>query len=334
MKIFSFILLTLLSSCAQVGSLNLRDHQFGVFPTRIIWIQVAGLHEEHLPLLRFEAPTTRDLTSFENVNCFGKMWTYNLYQIRPKPYQGLWSQLTGSKNIKGQCSDFKFRPVWKELLESRYQVGILETGPADSEGTYALDDDKNCPAKKEILHSVYLWEMRPKEKASNLFHIHDRPQFSPGITYYDRSCQLGGCYTDLSRNVEYLFGQFKRNTGHYLFMIRDFSLYTALRNKDLDKAKEILLQLEKIYAYFLNFQKSDTSMLILLTSSSPLNFEYPEQGIDWKKLMEKGEPVLYKNSSLLAPVWAKGARAENFCGLFEESELYYRLLEGPSRPKL
>ena len=41
------MMLILISGCAQVTSLNMKKHEFGILPIKIIWFQIAGLEEEH-----------------------------------------------------------------------------------------------------------------------------------------------------------------------------------------------------------------------------------------------------------------------------------------------
>lgn len=110
LRIFSFLLLV---GCAQVTSLNLQKHQFGKLPVKIVWLQVAGLSEEHLAMLKYSYPTVDVKTSFEKSLCVGKAWSYNLYDIRPEPADGFLSQMTGKKNVKGTCEDYELRPIWK-----------------------------------------------------------------------------------------------------------------------------------------------------------------------------------------------------------------------------
>ena len=99
-------------------SLNLKKHQFGLQPTRIVWIQVAGLDHEHLAMLRFSYPTANDKTALENSMCTGLAWSYNLFTLRPSPQESMLSQITGKKNIVGKCDDFSQKPIWEYLIAS------------------------------------------------------------------------------------------------------------------------------------------------------------------------------------------------------------------------
>ena len=51
----------------------------------------------------------------------------------------------------------------------------------------------------------------------------------------------------------------------------------------------------------------------------------PKKGKEWFEFERKGKHVVFRNASLLSPVLAKGAGAENFCGVFEEYEMVKRI---------
>jgi hypothetical protein len=91
-----WLALVFLIGCSQVASLNLKKHQFGIQPTRIIWFQVAGLEEEQIAMLRFQDAGSRK-TSFESSTCVGKTWNYNLYDLRTSSSSTFLSQITGKK---------------------------------------------------------------------------------------------------------------------------------------------------------------------------------------------------------------------------------------------
>jgi hypothetical protein len=386
--IFISLTILLVFSCTRMGRLNNNKHVFGILPTKIIWIQVAGLQDEHLAFLKFYRPLSKNSSGktqevhqgLENINCLGKMWTYNIYELRPNPKLGFMSQITGKKNIKNNCTDYAHRPIWSYMNDNGYQSAVLENF---SENDHGLDSALICPQGPQFLKNLLIWQMRPKgenvksvmsvsqEKISpknpngkiedqkslsirekernsiktgewrNLqnnnenigdyqyipFSIQNPPSFRPQQIYYDRTCDEKDCYNSFSRNVEFLFENFRKNRNQYLFLIRDFRLFNALKNKKSDMIKESLSEIDKIYRYFLNFLNRDTNMLIMITSTSPRNVEFPESAADWAKFEVTGNPLLYKNTSLLSLVLAKGARSENFCGMFEESELLLRMTQ-------
>ena len=84
---------------------------------------------------------------------------------------------------------------------------------------------------------------------------------------------------------------------------------------------------------WVNTQKRN-DVLILITGAESLNIELPKEGKEWAEFERSGKYVLYKNSSLMSPVMASGPMAENFCGLFDESEMLKRVLHHPEQKHL
>ena len=125
---YLYFLICLLNclGCTYYGSINLKKHEFAKRPRKIIWLHFSGLDEEHISLLKFFYKSTKRKTSFENASCFGKIWRYNLYQLRPDHYSSFLSQALGTQNITQTCKDYDVRPMWGHLSDHGYQAGILE----------------------------------------------------------------------------------------------------------------------------------------------------------------------------------------------------------------
>lgn len=178
---------------------------------------------------------------------------------------------------------------------------------------------------------------------NELFHVQEKNSFRSGHIYYDKSCQqqLGNekngmspneCYTGLARNVEYLFNDFVKDRDRIFFLIRDFSYLNALKRHDIESAREILMEIEKVHQNLLSYlsrPETKGKMLLLITSAAPYSFEFPDSGKEWVQFEKSGDAVFYRKSSLMSPVLAIGARAENFCGIYEEAEIFKRIVEGP-----
>lgn len=148
------LIFLIISGCAQVTSLNMQQHEFGVLPTKIIWFQIAGLEEEQLAMLRFQYAGERK-TAFEESNCLGKSWNYNLYNLRNSAEASFLSQLTGKKNIKMTCEDTDLRPVWNYLSGNGYNTGIFEIEASKAQSLLSFNE---CGEKGvSFLSSLYLW---------------------------------------------------------------------------------------------------------------------------------------------------------------------------------
>lgn len=335
MKRFLLPFLTIsLISCARVQTLNLQPHSYSERPKHVIWIQVAGFSEGHLPLLRFNVSDAGHKTNMEQVDCAGKMWNYNLYQLRPEASRSFISQMTGSKNIKGTCEDFQTKAVTTYLGSIGYEVAFLESGASTDQ---SLEKSLGCSNNNTIdLTEMRIYKMGTESAgALKTFHYQDSPDqvtdsMTPGM-YLDRSCQKGICYSSLSNNFKTLWTRLTKDRLKTFFIVRDFNFQKALKKKDLTLAKETLLELDRIVGS-LPTDRAD-EILIVITGAESRPLEFPLQGKEWADFEKTGKNVIYKNAALMSPVLARGAMAENFCGIFDESEILKRMIYRPEGKK-
>lgn len=330
-KIFRTLTFLLIAGCAQVTSLNLQKHQFGKLPTKIVWIQVAGLSEEHLALLKYSYPSADIKTSFENSLCVGKTWEYNLHSIRPEPAGGFMAQITGKKNIKNSCEDYSLRPVWSYVLANGYKAGVFE---GESEEGESILEAKTCD-KPDFLRGLHVWKMdrKPPENA-DFFHVEENAEFKPDSVYYDRSCLSEECFSTLSSNVVKTFEAFSRNANNYLYIVRNFQYLKHLKGTKVAKTREELNQLNKIVGYFQRIAEKRNDFLLLVTSSATRDAQFPRQGKQWTGYEKQGAGFVAERSNLMSSVFVNGARAENFCGIYEQSEIMSRIFSGAKQQGL
>ncbi len=329
-RLLAIITVILLTGCSRVQTLNLEPHQYSERPKHIVWIQVAGFSEEHIPLLRFNVSEATHKTNLEQMDCVGKMWNFNLYQLRPEASRSFLSQINGSKNVKGNCEDFSVLPSWLFLDDMGYGVSLLENGAGAEQ---SLEQSLGCSNNKTVdISRVRFYRMGPDLKPDvKSFHYQDSPEQSrdsaqPSL-YYDRSCQKGICYSSLSNNFKNLWTTLVKDRPKSFFLVRDFSFQKALKKKDISLAKESLQEIDRIIASVK--KEKDGELLVVLTGAESLPLEFPLQGKEWADFEKSGKNVFYKNPSLMSPVLARGAMAENFCGIFDESEMLKRLIYRP-----
>lgn len=332
------VLLAIVSfvGCARVQTLNLEKHKYSERPHHVIWFQIAGFSEEHIPLLRFNVPESAFRTNLEKIDCLGKMWNFNLYELRPDASKSFLSQMSGSKNIQGQCADFQLRPVWDLMSENGYSSSLFENG-ATSEQT--LEKALSCPKNQFLdLSKLRYYRMGPDavggaDSGRRTFHYQESAELiqesvKPGL-YYDKSCQKNICYSSLSNNFRTLWGQLIKEQTHSFFLLREFNFLTALKKKDISYAKETLQEIDRIIAWVKSQKRDD--VLIIITGAESFNVEYPKEGKEWAEFEKSGKNFLFKNSSLMSPVLASGPMSENFCGLFDEAELLKRVMHRPEK---
>ena len=330
-KIIKFLSFLMLFGCAQVTSLNLQKHQFGKLPTKIVWIQVAGLSEEHLALLKYSYPGADSKTAFENSLCIGKAWEYDLYNIRPAASSGFMSQMTGQRNIKNTCEDYAQKPIWSYVIAKGYKAGVFE-GESSKEESILKSQECESP---EFLQGLRVWRMDRKPPANaKFFHVEENTEFKANEVYYDRSCLSGDCFSSISANVEKTFESFSRNANNYLYIVRNFKYDSFLRAKKTVKAKEELIQINKTIAYFQELAQKRGDFLLLVTSSAARHAEFPRKGKEWSEYEKKGSGFVAEKSDLMSSVFVNGARAENFCGIYEQAEIMPRIFSGAKQQGL
>lgn len=329
MRIGLLVSLLFLVSCAQVTSLNLRKHEFGQQPDRIIWFQIAGLEEEHLSMLRF-AQVQNGVTSFENALCVGKTWDYSLSKIRNSASSEFMSQVVGKKNIKNNCDDMSLRPVWSYLSPSGYRTGILEI---KADAKESLLSAVPCEKGPEFLKNLHMWVMNKAPANASTFHYVEPIALKEDVVSYDRTCQERGCSASISNNYAAIYDSFQRNSAKNIFIVRDFSYLKALKEKNFVLAREILRDLEKTLAIAqANIKKQGD--LILVSTAETMLVDFPDQGIYWYDFDKNGSKAIVKRQKLMNTVFAYGARSENFCGVYEGASLLERVLSGPKQQGL
>ena len=324
-----FLLLSIVG-CAQVTSLNLKKHQFGLVPTKIIWFQISGLEEEQIAMIRFQE-TSEKRTSFENNICFGQTWNYNLYQLRNSAEATFLSQITGTKNIKGSCEDASLRPIWSYMLTSGFSTAIIESGAI---GSQSLLGYKKCGKEGEdFLNSLYYFSRTRPIEGAETFHYAENFEIKPDKVMYDRTCGDSTCGSSLTDDFKAIYEKFNKVSLKHLLIVRDFSYLQALLKKDFAGARQILVDIERAYGDALKLVDS-SDYLVILTSGDSKFIDMPNQGKDFFEFDKDLKNISIKRSKLTNMVLASGSRAENFCGIYEDSEVFERILSGPKQQGL
>lgn len=325
------LLLFTVMGCAQVTSLNLRKHQFGLLPTKIIWFQVAGLEEEQIAMLRFQQSAGKN-TSFEENICIGKTWNYNLYKLRNPAEVTFLSQMTGKKNIKNTCEDAEMRPIWNYIASNGYITGIFESGAKANQSLTALNQ---CGEKGVVfLSSLHYWIRKAPVANSKTFHYLEDIELEANQVYYDRTCNPKYCNSSIQDDFNGIYEKFKKSSQKHLFIVRDFSYLEALESKDWGRARQILSDLERTYAQALKLSDDSNDYLILLTTGDSRFVDMPDQGKEWYEFEKNGKNIDVKRTKLTNTVLASGSRAENFCGMYDDSQVFERILSGPKQQGL
>ncbi len=324
---------TSLAGCASKATLGTKDHVFSDKGKHIIWLQIEGLLPEHLPLLKYTQEKATDHISFERMACTGTTWAHNLYDIRPRPQLGFVSQILGSQNVQGQCSDVDRRPVWNYFQQKGYEVAVMESAAM---GNKSLNEYGKCSDNVDIFEGVHFWrrEKVPATSDAKFFHyLEDRTGMSQAGTYYDKSCQDKGCFVSLITNLKSMWKNFKLKHAKTFTVVRDIRFIEQLNKGDINSALEVLRSWDKYLDEIID-QAEGKSVTILVTSTAGRAIEFPLKGSQWSDFESKGKSILYKRQSLTAGAWAYGPGSENFCGIYEEDQIFSRLLWAPEKTLL
>jgi hypothetical protein len=327
MKLKVLVPVFLLAACAQVTKLNLKKHHFGVFPKKIIWFQLDHFSSEHIGLLKLSNPNEKYNPSFNDFSCMGQTWDYTTSNLRPSADEVFLSQMTGKKNIQGKCEDYNYAPTWKYLARKDFLSSYVQRSRKPSGGIFTA---KSCK-KEHFYKELYSWNLTKKQnKSDETFHYSDNSlDNKKGELSFDRSCQRGECFVSFSQNIKSLYESFKKKENTHLMIIRNTQYGEYLSKKQMKKAIDELTEIDNSIRYFQKIAKDQKNMLVLITSAAPIGIEYPKMGSQWIDFKKKGKNILYKRKQIFSPVFATGARAENFCGVYDQSEILFRLVANP-----
>lgn len=327
MKLFLFTTLFFIMGCSQRQPLGTKDHVFGRKGKHIVWLQVAGLEQEHLSLLKFDKETAAAKIAFEKMECVGSKWSFNLFDIRPDSHKGFISQILGSSNIKGECRDFDRKSVWDYFAEQGYTIGLFED---QSVSNNSLINFMNCSGDFRPLRNAYVWSQSQAKAGELNFHYQEGTGLSAPGVYYDKSCQSSDCFVPMKTNVKKIWEEFSTRNSKTFFTLRTFALEKALKSKNLNNAKESLKDLDELVDFFIS-KSERKSILLVVSSSGSLGIELPDSGFHWAAYLKRGRNVNYKKIRTQSPIWSYGEGSENFCGLYEEQEVLTRFLWMPER---
>jgi hypothetical protein len=321
-----FFAVFLLHSCARVQTLNTVSHTYSKSPTNIIWFQIAGFSDEHLPLLSYKSQNNFR-TWFEDVDCLGKAFNYNLFSVRPRHDLSFLSAMFGSMNIKGNCSDYNRHFFWNQKINSDAKLIILENGVNLSQSILNYRNCTNEFAKSDFENAIIFSMNNKTSEKDKSFHFQEilnsqSKNRSPDV-YYDLSCQKEHCLSGIFNNIKAITKEELQDDKDHVLIIRDFEYLKYLEGHNILSAKNHLTEIDSTLKWLKqNFEKNT---LILVSGSSPILFDFPKEGKEWEAFEKSGKNFEYKNLGLMSPVFASGPTSENFCGIYNESAISERI---------
>lgn len=316
-----FILILFFCSCSRTQYLSLREHKFSQSPNKIIWLQLSGWGHDLFPMIKF-LPDKEQESVIEKLTCNGEVWNYHFKTLRPMAKDSFTSQLMGRKKIEGTCEDYQEKSFFDYFFELGWTQGIYEI--IDHQKN-SLQVAKSC--REDFLKGASLWiSSKNKLTSDEDFHSEIKKNYQPNLVYRDQSCHEGTCYKKSIENINSFIENYFSIKNNFLFMIRDFRLTESGRNLHFDGLENILKEQLEVISRLLNFAQENSDVLLLITGAEPLGIELPGQGKTWEDLDKNKVLKFYKESKLSSVALAYGARAENFCGFYSESDIMRRVL--------
>ena len=320
---YYFILLVLTTSCMRVSSINLRPKKFNQYPSKIVWIQLAGFDEEQIFHLNLKEADVKKST-FDAFTCVGMHWEYNSYTLSPGSHQVMRSLLTGKSNINGTCDDFYHVPFWGYFSPEKIQSVVVEKLPEPGTSLLQSLDCKGAHPRWKPNYFIRLDGQNIDEAKMKPFSVLERGKLKVPGQYYDSSCNGDTCYNDLLTTMSYVVDEVLRYEKNFTFIFRDFSAEKFLKQKDFSKWSKWLNEWNQVIAYLQNSLSTEET-LILITGVAPIPMQFPQAGSDLRKWVTQNTGLQLRQRSYLGKTWAMGARSENFCGMYKTDDFLTRI---------
>ncbi len=309
-----------IQSCTQTATVGLKKFSPHAQPTRFVWFQIAGLSTEQLTLLKLMKREREQSNFFESAICFGEIWGYGLLKLRPSLEEHLYSQVSGGKLLQNRCEGGSSNAIWNYFSQAGYKTGIFENLP----GRYSLIHQERCVKNSRTT----LWlrdfnKLTTKGRALEDYLPGADKDWKEGEQYFDQTCRSEKCTSNLSENFSKIYQKFFLNRKNSFLLFRDFSLYWAILAADYPLMIQRLEELTKFLNLLAAIESNET--LLIVTGVNPMGPKLPNYGDEWLKVFQKKNISHKTQQHMLAPVFSHGPRAENFCGLYGESEILERM---------
>lgn len=307
----------------QVSFVNLKAKKFNQYPSKIVWVQLAGFDEEQLLHLNLKDGDIKK-SPFDAFTCIGMHWEYNSYSLLPSSHLVMRSLLTGKSNINGTCDDFYHTPLWGYIAPEKTQSVIVEKLPEQEASLLQSMNCKEAHARWKTNYYIRLDNQNVDKNIMKPFSVLERGKLKVPGQYYDSSCSEDVCHNDLLTTMSFVIDEVLRYEKNFTFVFRDFSAEKFLKKKDFNNWSKWLKEWNQVIAYLQNSLSTDDT-LILVTGVAPIPMQFPAAGIDLKKWVTQNSGVQLRPRSYLGKTWAMGARSENFCGMYKTDDFLSRI---------
>jgi len=314
--------------CSQVHYLGMKKHDFSKTPRRIFFFQIAGFDSSHIGLLKFANWESVPSPEFENFQCTAQVWNHNLFHIRPEAYEVFNAQSNGSLGHEGGCKGLESPPFWDYLNSKvKFSTVIIEQGASDSE---SLLRTRDCKDSNWLRNTLYISRgNQSKVKGMKDFFITHKSRINDTGILQDTSCNATGCFHSIEKLTMALKSRWEHSNGKFSYIFRNYSYAQFLKKSDIKAAAKVLAEISQTITYLKReYGSSDT--LFLVSGAKSVHLDFPYQGKSWKNLAKS---ISSSKSNFLSPLFASGARAENFCGIYNSNKIFTRIFWGKKEKK-
>lgn len=305
-------------------TINLKGKKFNQYPSKLIWIQLAGFDEEQITRLNFKDGEVKK-GIFEGFTCIGMHWEYNSHLLNPPSEQIFKTLVTGKSNINGSCQDSAQVPFWSFYPESEnVKTIVIEKSPPSNGSILNINSCLEANPFWKPNYLIRLDTLGFDKKTATAFSVLEKGKLKNKGFYYDSSCKESECSNNLLTTFSYIADEIIQYEKRYTLIIRDYSAENFLKDKSFNKWADWLNQWNQLIAYIQNSLYSEDT-LILVTGVAPIPLNIPGEGQAIKNWLQKNSGTTLRPRSSLGKTWAMGARAENFCGLYKTDEILSRI---------
>jgi hypothetical protein len=309
--------------CSTNLELGGNRHHFGRIPQNIIWIQLAGLSDTHIPFLKYLQGSNKN-RFFESATCMGKTFDSSYERIRPRAVRHFNAQIFATNLVsKNMCQAFSESiPIWRVFQEEKRKVSILEIGAKKSESLLNLRDCK----EKVLSDETLVFKQAPDRAFSDqLYDLEKNRQLNKGI-FFEKNCQTNGrCRGDNLDSMKYFVKNSHRAGKVNFLQIRDFTYARLINKGQLKQARSHLMRLTEFIQWIEGETYLENKTLTLLTGATPIYLEFPRQGRQWVKFEKSSKGLKLRSSELMSPVFSWGASSELFCGIMDNVDISKRM---------
>ena len=309
--------------CSTNLELGGNRHHFGRIPQSIIWIQVAGLSDTHIPFLKYVQGSNNE-NFFETATCMGKTFDSSFEHIRPNAADHFNAQTFATNLVpKDMCQAFEQSiPIWRVFQEGKRKVSILEMGAQKDESLLNLRDCK----ENVLMGETLVFKQAPDRAFSDqLYDLEKNRQLNKGI-FFEKNCATNGkCRGTNLDSMKYFVKNSYRAGKVNFFQIRDLTYAQLIQKGKLKEARTHLKGLVTFIRWIESQTYLSNKTLTILSGATPIYLDFPKQGRKWVNFERKNKGLKLRNGELMSPVFSWGASGELFCGVMDNVDISKRM---------